>query len=125
IFLGYDWLERHNPSINWTKKTLKTDRCPWSCGYHELLNIEEDEKEKITDPEALLEEGEQIFIMDWEGYVEHGKELYIWAQTNVATELALKAAEGKQERTLEDIVPTTYHDYHSVFEKESFNSLPE
>ena len=28
IFLGHDWLLHHNPSIDWTNRTLHFDRCP-------------------------------------------------------------------------------------------------
>ena len=28
IFLGYNWLKRHNPSIDWKKYTIDFNRCP-------------------------------------------------------------------------------------------------
>ena len=28
IFLGYDWLVKHNPEINWKNGTIKFTRCP-------------------------------------------------------------------------------------------------
>jgi len=28
IFLGYDWLEKHNPEIDWKKRTINFTRCP-------------------------------------------------------------------------------------------------
>jgi len=31
IFLGHDWLVKHNPEINWKNKTIKFTRCPESC----------------------------------------------------------------------------------------------
>ena len=31
IFLGYDWLEKHNPEINWKKGTINFTRCPKNC----------------------------------------------------------------------------------------------
>ena len=34
IFLGLDWLRRHNPSIDWTESIVTFDRCPSDCGYH-------------------------------------------------------------------------------------------
>ena len=31
IFIGYEWLTRHNPRIDWTKETIGFDRCPEEC----------------------------------------------------------------------------------------------
>jgi len=31
IILGTDWLQAHNPSIDWGAKTIKFDRCPPHC----------------------------------------------------------------------------------------------
>ena len=31
IFLGYNWLVKHNPEVNWKNGTIKFTRCPGSC----------------------------------------------------------------------------------------------
>ena len=31
LILGYTWLKKHNPSIDWEKGTVKFHRCPHSC----------------------------------------------------------------------------------------------
>ena len=31
IFLGHDWLVKHNPEVNWKNGTIKFTRCPRSC----------------------------------------------------------------------------------------------
>jgi len=31
MFLGHDWLVKHNPEINWKNGTIKFTRCPGSC----------------------------------------------------------------------------------------------
>ena len=31
IFLGHDWLVKHNPEVNWKNGTIKFTRCPESC----------------------------------------------------------------------------------------------
>ena len=31
IFLGYDWLVKHNPEVNWKNSTIRFTRCPGSC----------------------------------------------------------------------------------------------
>ena len=31
IFLGYDWLVKHNLEVNWRNRTIKFTRCPGNC----------------------------------------------------------------------------------------------
>jgi len=31
MFLGYNWLVKHNPEVNWKNGTIKFMRCPESC----------------------------------------------------------------------------------------------
>ena len=31
MFLGHDWLVKHNPEDNWKKGTIKFTRCPGNC----------------------------------------------------------------------------------------------
>jgi len=31
MFLGHDWLVKHNPKVNWKNRTIKFTRCSGSC----------------------------------------------------------------------------------------------
>jgi len=31
MFLGHDWLVKHNPEVNWRNRTIKFIRCPGNC----------------------------------------------------------------------------------------------
>ena len=31
MFLGHDWLIKHNPEVNWKNNTIRFTRCPGSC----------------------------------------------------------------------------------------------
>jgi len=31
MFLGHDWLVKHNPEVNWRNRTIKFTRCPDNC----------------------------------------------------------------------------------------------
>jgi len=31
MFLGHDWLVKHNPEVNWKNGTIKFTRCPGRC----------------------------------------------------------------------------------------------
>ena len=72
MFLGHDWLVKHNPEVNWKNRTIKFTRCPESCTMkHEdirfktrrtkaMENMEQDNREigkepDKTNPEDLPE----------------------------------------------------------------------
>ena len=31
MFLGYNWLVKHNPEVDWSKETMQFTRCPRIC----------------------------------------------------------------------------------------------
>jgi len=39
IFLGYDLLEKHNPEIDWKKRTINFTRCPKNCHLAEQTTM--------------------------------------------------------------------------------------
>ena len=55
LFLGIDWLQHHNPSINWEQSTLTFDRCPKQCRYVLTYELPDAEDEDV---EEHLKEGE-------------------------------------------------------------------
>lgn len=78
IFLGYDWLKAHNPSIDWAKDIITFDRCPTSCGHKiRAAHIKEDIEEPMesetdsesVDPEDHLEDGNSAFLFDYGEYL--------------------------------------------------------
>ena len=126
VFIGYDWLKLHNPSINWRDGTIIFDRCPESCNYTPILaDIENDDDYIIDDPEAHLEEGDKIYCMDWQGYKEEGRLHYIRATGTTSTELAIAEAQKKPKLPFEQTVPEHYHEFKDIFAKEEFDALPE
>ncbi len=72
IFLALDWLQYHNPTINWTKSMLTFNQCPDCCGYLPKYDSLEDEGKDV---EEKLEEGEQLFWMDWDNYHKSSEKL--------------------------------------------------
>ena len=70
MFLGYDWLVKHNPEVNWKDRKIQFTRCPGYCRMkHQdiefktrrtqaMENIDKDNKEikkelDTTNPEDL------------------------------------------------------------------------
>ena len=99
LFLGHEWIQYHNPIIDWQKKTLEFERCPHTC-------------------ELALEEGDRIFMLDIPKYL-HAR------RSSVAMDIAIEQSKAHKPRTFEEIVPTHYQDFRDVFEDSGFDTLPE
>ncbi|SJL05728.1 uncharacterized protein ARMOST_09064 [Armillaria ostoyae] len=110
IFLGHDWLVRHNPSINWATGNVTFTCC--QCAGNRFVLPDAD-----PDDEWELEEGETILAIDFEEAIE------IHA-VHKANELAAKANEGKEKKTFEQMVPESYRDFKDLFAKDNFDDLP-
>ena len=99
LFVGHKWLKLHNPNINWKTSEIRFDRCPKECSYVEdLLDPEADEEDQWV----KLEPGDKLYALDMDTYLQ---------KTNITMELAIKAAEGKAEKTLEEMLPPHYLEY--------------
>ena len=62
VFIGYEWLKLHNPSIDWQEQSITFDRCPESCGYiYYQKDVDKgDEEEPLLTKE--LEDTNRIFF---------------------------------------------------------------
>ena len=51
MFLGHDWLVKHNPEVNWKNGTIKFTRCPDNCTmtYKDIQFNSRQTKEMVTD----------------------------------------------------------------------------
>jgi hypothetical protein len=91
IFLGSDWLLRHNPEIDWDKKEVSFSRCPKDCG---------------KEFEPLLRNEERLFYLDEKSQWE-----YIRAHSNISTDLAAAAEAKKQHKHWKEVIPSCYHPF--------------
>ncbi len=112
IFLGHDWLARHNPIINWKLGRLTFARCQCRGTLFALPDTDPDDK---WDEE--LEEGDTILAIDFTQA--------ILIRAHHANDLAAKASEGKETKTFEEMVPEWCRDFTDLFEKGNFDELPE
>ena len=65
VFIGYEWMKKHNPSVDWEKGTLTLDRCPLSCGYTPHHHRPDDDEDEEDNMETIpLEEGDRIFFLN-------------------------------------------------------------
>jgi hypothetical protein len=92
LFLGYNWIKNHNPSINWKTGKIDFNRCPAKFNY------------KTNS---------------------HSMTPWARAQANISAEITVAKEIVKEKKTWKEIVPQHYHQYETVFTKDSFNALPD
>ncbi len=114
IFLGHDWLIRHNLLINWQTGKMTFARC--QC-HHTPISLPDADLYDKWDEE--LEEGDTILVISFE------EAICIRAMRHVANNLAAKANAEKKTKTFEEMVPEWYRDFKDLFDKENFDELLE
>ncbi|SJL13786.1 uncharacterized protein ARMOST_17234 [Armillaria ostoyae] len=112
LYLGHDWLKRHNPVINWETGTVIFGRCQCVKNPFPLPDSDPDDR---WDEE--LEDGDVILAINME------EELVIRA-VHHANDLAAAAHVEKPTKTFEELVPPDYCSFRDLFLKENFDELP-
>ncbi|SJL13333.1 uncharacterized protein ARMOST_16773 [Armillaria ostoyae] len=113
LYLGHDWLKRHNPVINWETGTVIFGCCSCVKNPFPLPDADPDDR---WDEE--LEDGDIILAVNME------EELVIRA-IHHANDLAAAANAEKPTKTFEEMVPPDYRSFRDLFSKENFDELPE
>ncbi len=56
VYLGHDWLKRHNPSVNWKTQSIIFGRCQCAGNYFDLPNTDANDKwdEELKDGDTIL-----------------------------------------------------------------------
>ncbi len=112
IFLGHDWLARHNPLVNWKTGKMMFAQCQCRKTPFMLPNADPDNKW-----DGELEEGETILAIDFTQA--------ILIRAHHANDLAAKANAEKTTKTFEEMVPEWCRDFKDLFDKDNFDELPE
>jgi hypothetical protein len=121
IFLGFKCLQHNNPSIDWTKSHLTTDRCPHTCQYITSVNeLEEEEEEPIS-----LEEGDRFYTFNINGYLESQPANTFYLNCTNYDYIQHYNPEYGKYKDWKDIVPLQYHSYKDIFTKKDFDKLSE
>ncbi|SJL01318.1 uncharacterized protein ARMOST_04638 [Armillaria ostoyae] len=113
LYLGHDWLKRHNPVINWDTGTVIFGCC--QCVKNPFPLPDADPEDRWDEE---LEEGDTILAVNME------EELIIRA-VHHANDLAATANAEKPTKTFEEMVPPDYRSFRDLFSKENFDELPE
>ena len=96
LILGYTWLQKHNPSIDWQTGVIKFTRCPRSClmlhnQAKRLATLDDEEREGLE-------------------YIHQAK--------------VEAPAVKKPVRSPEELVPPCYHSYLDIFSEKAASRFP-
>jgi hypothetical protein len=131
IILGFPWLHKYNPIIDWKKGeiTFKPFQIDWRCliekgkwiWQEQQPKIEEVVDDKETKNRMTLPlEGDKMGV-----YIEL-LETDVWIhKTNIAMELAIEENSKKIDKTDEQLVLAEYHKYLDIFSEEKAHRFPE
>ncbi|KZV61330.1 hypothetical protein PENSPDRAFT_559858, partial [Peniophora sp. CONT] len=120
LFIGHEWLQFHNPSVDWTTSTITMDHCPHICKLMQEHDSEDDEGGSDSLDLLEIQEGEHLFAMDSDGYIREGS-THLRGHVTSSDETDSKK---KKDQTFAERVPAVYHDFHDLFDKDNFDKLP-
>ena len=140
LIIGYTWLKKHNPEINWNTGEIEFTQCPAEC------NMAKPEKKKATHKARAFKYKASVEEVDEEedeerAFFEEGSCLLRKLETD-KTQLApiqeeldpqhiyeiidhqICSLEKKLEKTAVELVPPQYHVYLDVFKKKASERMP-
>ena len=131
VIFGTDWLQAHNPEVDWAKPQLAFTRCPKSCKLSQKpLVLEPKSKESRTTVISRIEPLEEyhaieIELTDPELFAcihQWDKENYVHvrSKSTTSTELAARTAPWPSMSA----IPERYRSFTKVFSEEASHHLP-
>ena len=106
VFLGHEWLNFHNPEVDWTTGSLQFTRCPAMCRYTETEDVENGDRIWMKYPKPPRNIRRNKALMQ--------------AHQSIANSLAEEFEKNRKT----DPIPEQYKGFEEVFEKAEFNTLP-
>jgi hypothetical protein len=131
IILGFPWLHKYNPIIDWKKEevTFKPFRINWRRLIEKGKQIRQEQQpmiKEVVDDEERKNRTTLPLKEDKLGVFIKLLETDVWIhKTNIATELAIEENSKKQDNTDEQLVPVEYHKYLDIFSEEKAHCFPE
>jgi hypothetical protein len=130
IILGFPWLHKYNPIIDWKKGEItskpfwidckclmKKGKQIWQEQQPEIEEVVDDEEPRNRTTFPLKENKMRVYIKLLETDV--------WIQkNNIATELAIEENSKKADKMDEQLVPAEYHEYLDIFSEEKAHNFP-
>jgi transposase InsO family protein len=116
MFLGHDWLTKHNPEISWIDHEVVMSRCPRAC------HPEKGDVSPAVDEEIDWDGGETLLHVELDDpYLNAGRHHHVRAFGTISTRLA---AEEYQAHRPSAEIPTPYKEFGDVFSEAKFDELP-
>ena len=100
VILGFSWLQRHNPEINWSEGMVRMTRCPQHCHM-------------LQDKSTFIQEVEKE---------EYNSQYYV--HETICTLEAQQESQLSRETTPEELVLVEYHKFLKVFSKRESEWMP-
>jgi hypothetical protein len=131
IILGFPWLHKYNPIIDWKKGeiTFKPFRIDWRRLMEKGKRIRQEQQprvEEIVDDEEMKNRTTLPFEENKMGVYIKLLETDVWIhKTNIATELAIEENSKRMDKTDEQLVLAEYHKYLDIFSEEKAHRFPE
>jgi hypothetical protein len=130
IILGFPWLHKCNPIINWKKgeitlkpfwinwrHLMKKGKQIWQEQQPKIKEVVDDEEPKNRMTLSLKENKMGVYI--------ELLETDVWIhKTNITMELAIEENSKKTDKTDEQLVPVEYHEYLDIFSEEKAHRFP-
>jgi hypothetical protein len=130
IILGFPWLHKYNPIIDWKKGeiTFKPFQIDWRRLMGKGKRIWQEQqpklKEVVDDKESKNRTTLPLKKNKMRVYIKL-LEMDVWInKTNIAMELAIEENSKKTDKTDEQLVLTEYHKYLDIFSEEKAHRFP-
>ena len=141
LIIGFTWLKKHNPEIDWSTGEIEFTQCPSECNmakpekkkaarkactFKYKASVEEVNDEEDDEEQAFFEEGSCLLRK-----LEMGKTQLAPIQEELdprhiyeIIDRRICSLEKKPEKTAAELVPPQYHVYLDVFEKKASERMP-
>ena len=128
IILGFPWLQKHNPKINW--KTGKIEWKKYFLTFQQLFGKRKTNSkptiEAQPDGEEWKNQTKNPINNDMNTiFIELFNEEMKINKINITTELAIEDNKKKTGKTDEELIPKEYHEYLDIFSEEKATQFPE
>jgi hypothetical protein len=65
MILGFPWLEKHNPEVNWQTRTIQLSHCPESCQTCQVeFHVEQKDKKQAAEHIQACQSGPFLVLIE-------------------------------------------------------------
>jgi hypothetical protein len=135
MIIGYTFLKRHNPEIDWARGEWRFTRCPESCttsGARKNITVTQEEADELEIDDSELSWDN---FLDREGEIEPGNSFITWTNhitiAEAIADYSGKSGEGFEDDDDDDtvnwkvLVPKHLWQHGNIFSKKKSERMPE